>query len=82
MNKILDYQLSKNLIREITIISTPGVKRYTLGEKYNGEVIFSIKLFALHITGDPVEHYCGFNAEGQILFSINPCCPCTIDYEI
>lgn len=70
------------MIREIAIVTGPGVKVYRVGNKLNGEVVRRIKMASIEITSDlpPVGHYCGYGEAGNMLFSINCLIPCEIEY--
>ena len=69
-------------MKEITIITAQGVKNICIGDKYfpSNEVITEIKKHALYFNGDPIDHYCGFNIDGKMIFSINCICPCEVRY--
>lgn len=58
-------------------------KTYRVGDTMmNGEVIAKIILVELHFTGDPYDHYAGYNKDGEMLFSVNCLCPCDVTYNI
>lgn len=69
-------------MKELTIITAQGVKSYVVGRKIPGtdDVIDNIKIKQLYFTGDPYDHYCGFNKDGKMLFSVNCLCPCEVIY--
>lgn len=69
-------------MKELIIITVQGVKSYRVGDKMFGtnDVIDVIKIHQLHFTGDPYDHYCGFDKNGKMLFSVNCLVPCEIIY--
>jgi hypothetical protein len=68
------------MIQELTIITAQGVKTHTLGEVINGEILTTIKISELSFTGNPYQHYCGYNEAGKMLFSVNCDAPCEVIY--
>tara|TARA_R110002126_G_C10163141_1_gene472997 strand:- start:111 stop:320 length:210 start_codon:yes stop_codon:yes gene_type:complete len=68
------------MIREITIVNQQGTKNYRLGLELESGTIALIKVEYLTFTGDPFSHYCGYNEAGKLLFSIEPSCPCDVEY--
>jgi len=69
-------------MKEVTIITAQGVKSYRVGDKMFGtnEVIAEIKKQGLYFTGDPFDHYCGFDKDGKMIFSVNCLAPCEVIY--
>ena len=70
-------------IRQITVVTQSGVRSYEVGypSDARGVVIHSITLGQLTFTGDPYSHYLGFDEGGKMIFSIDPDCPHTVDYN-
>ena len=68
------------MIREITIVNQQGTKNYRLGLDLESGTIALIKMACLGLTVDNFCHYCGYNEEGKLLFSIEPSCPCDVEY--
>jgi hypothetical protein len=68
------------MIKELTIITAQGVKSYQLGEKVNGQTLTTIKVTQLYFTGDPFDHYCGYDENGKMLFSVNCLALCEVVY--
>lgn len=68
------------MIKELTIITAQGVKSYRLGEKVNGQTLTTIKIAQLYFTGDPFDHYCGYDENGKMIFSVNCLAPCEVVY--
>ena len=68
------------MIKEVTIVTAQGVKAHTLGEFFNVGIITDIKISQLWFQGDPYDHYCGYDLNGTMLFSINCLVPCEVVY--
>jgi len=69
-------------ILSITIVTQSGAKAYHVGDTaLNGKTIACIKQAELHFTGDPFDHYCGYDKVGEMIFSINCLCPCEVLYK-
>lgn len=68
------------MIRQLTLVTTQGVKTYAVGEHVNGRKINAITVASLYFTGDPFDHYCGYDKDGEMLFSVNCLCPCEVEY--
>lgn len=68
------------MIRELTIVTSQGVKIHRLGGSVNDHEIVEIKISQLTFTGDPFDHYCGYADDGSMLFSVNCLVPCEIEY--
>lgn len=45
-----------------------------------GTEIVRIQINTLHVQGDPYDHYCGYSANDEMLFSINCLVPCEVTY--
>lgn len=56
---------------------------YVGGTVFNPDeqVIDQINLSQLHVNGDPFDHYCGYNADGKMIFSVNCLAHCTVVYK-
>ena len=69
-------------MKQITIVTTQGVSIYRVGQKMLGgeAIIERIEIKPLYFTGDPFDHYCGFDKDGNMLFSINCLVPCEVIY--
>lgn len=68
------------MIKEINIITSMGAKSYRVGQKINVSVVDNIKMDYIAFTGDKYSHYCGYDIDGKMLFSVNCLCPCEIEY--
>lgn len=68
------------MIQQITIVSNQGVQTYELGNDLRGSTITKITISELWFRGEPYEHYCGYDSNGTILFSINCLVPCEVVY--
>jgi hypothetical protein len=68
------------IIKELTIVTAAGVKPYRVGQMINDKRIAVIRMTQLIFTGDPYDHYCGYDDKGNMLFSVNCLCPCEIEY--
>jgi hypothetical protein len=68
-------------ITYLAIVTVSGVKTYTLGDMINGKALNKIRLAELHFTGDPFDHYCGYDKDGEMLFSVNCLVPCEVVYN-
>lgn len=66
------------LIGKISVVTALGAEIYEVGRK----AIDRIYMDDIYITGDPYSHYCGYDKEGILLFTISPSCPCVVDYLI
>ncbi len=78
-------------IYKVTVITTQGVNTFEVGGTihvpnnedgtFTDKHIATIKQVGLRITGDPYDHYCGFDNVGEMLFSINCLAPCEVLYS-
>jgi hypothetical protein len=76
-------------IYSVTIITAQGVNAFRVGGKvqtmddgeYIDNVISKIEKTGLRITGDPYDHYCGYDDKGKMLFSVNCLAPCEVIYS-
>jgi len=70
------------MIKELNIITAQGVKTYKVGKKvpFENNVIAEIKKGVLYFTGDPFDHYIGYDDKGKMLFSVNCLAPCDVVY--
>lgn len=68
------------MIKQITIVSQPEVKTYSVGQSLDGGTIHRIELGVLYLTGDPYSYYIGYDEGGKILFTVNPMCPVEVEY--
>ena len=71
---------SKELIKKIAIVTNLGAEVYWQGQEIDGEIVDKIFMDNVTITGDPFSHYCGYSEKGKLLFTINPHCPCVVDF--
>ena len=63
------------LIKKIAVVTALGAEIYKIGDKVD-----KIYMDNIIITGDPCCHYCGYDKDGILLFTINPSCPCVVEY--
>lgn len=63
-------------IKLITVTSENSEIVYRVGVAGVAE----IKIADIIFTGDPFSHYCGFDAEGKMMFSISCLVPCVVEY--
>lgn len=68
------------MIHRISVVSAPGVSTYIVGCQANGGIVAEIKIHPIRFNGDPFQHYCGFDENGKLLFSIEPSAPCDVEY--
>lgn len=71
-------ELSNCKIKRISIITAQGASTHEVGR----DNVDSIKKMPLTIDGDPIQHYCGFDSENNMLFSISAIAPCEIFYFV
>jgi hypothetical protein len=69
------------MIKELTIVTAQGVKMYYIGQEIQGRLLSAIEVRPLLFTGDPFDHYCGFDDKGEMLFSVNCLAPCVVEYS-
>lgn len=71
-------------IRKLTIITAQGVNCYEVGRPMyyqdDKRVIEKIEIKPLYFQGDPYDHYCGFDENGEMMFSVNCLAPCEVIY--
>lgn len=79
MLRILPKQIA--MIKRIDVVTQAGAATYSIGDTINGYKVEKIRLDVLYFTGDPFDHYCGFDDVGNMVFSINCLCPCVVQYE-
>lgn len=70
------------MINKIDIVTQSGASSYWVGKIIGNCEVSEIKRAAIKFTGDPFDHYCGYNKKGEMLFSINCLCPCVVEYKI
>ncbi len=68
--------MKKKLIKKIAVVTALGAEIYEVGFKS----VDKIYMADVCINGDPFSHYCGYDKNGFLLFTINQCCPCVVDY--
>lgn len=78
-------------IYKVTVITSQSVNTFEIGGaihvpnnkdgSFTEKRIAAIKKVGIRITGDPFDHYCGFDDAGQMLFSINCLTPCEVLYS-
>lgn len=68
------------MIRQVTLVTTQGTKTYRVGDNVNGRIVNAINVVSLYFTGDPYDHYAGYDKDGEMLFSVNCLCPCEVEY--
>lgn len=71
------------MIKKVTIVTNQGVKEFEVGKKCPDKdvVIESIKMSPIIFTGDPYDHYTGWDKDKKMLFSINCLVPCEVIYN-
>lgn len=73
-------KIEEGNIKSVTIVTSEGVKMYVTAGLVQDKVIAYIIKAPIHITGEPFDHYVGFDKEHNMLFSVNPACPCVVEY--
>jgi len=68
------------LIWKISIVTQLGAETYRVGDKVDGETVDKIFMSTIGVSGDPFNHYCGFSESGKLLFTVNPSCPCVVEF--
>lgn len=54
---------------------------YIVGNMVNGLIVDRIKINTMRINGDLYEHFCGYDKNDDMLFSINCLAPCVVTYR-
>ena len=67
-------------IKIINIVTAMGANTHEIGEVIGDAHVKEIRKEALYISGDPYDHYCGYDEGGKMLFSVNCLCPCEVYY--
>ena len=69
------------MIEKLSVVTAMGSKCYSVGHEIGGKEIAKIELSYIRFTGDPYDHYCGYDDKGKMLFSVNCLVPCEIEYS-
>ena len=68
------------MIKRISVVNQQGSNTYQVGDTLDAGIVHEIKVHPLYFTGDPFSHYCGFDKNGKLLFSLEPSLPCDVEY--
>ena len=68
------------MIEKINVVTAMGANCYTVGRKCGTGEIDRIEKTPLPIDGDLYDHYCGFDKNNKMLFSVSCTAPCDIEY--
>lgn len=67
-------------IRSVAVVASTGAEVYRLGKIIDGRTVARISIADISIEGDPYMHYCGFDSNDELIFTINPHAPCVVEY--
>lgn len=67
-------------IRSVAVVTATGAEVYMLGKIIDGMTVSRISVADISIEGDPYMHYCGFDSNDKLIFTINPHAPCVVEY--
>lgn len=67
-------------IRSVAVVASTGAEVYSLGKIIDGRTVARISVDSIAIEGDGYMHYCGFDSNDQLIFTINPHAPCVVEY--
>ncbi len=70
-------------IKAVTILTAQGVNTYRVDFKTIGTERYTVDKItkeARHINGDPYDHYCIYDTEGELRTTINCLAPCEVEY--
>ena len=68
-------------IKSIAVVPSTGAEVYHLGKVIDGREVHRISIADIYIEGDPCLHYCGFDINDGLIFTINPHTPCVVEYS-
>jgi len=68
------------VIKSVTVVTAVGVNAHTVGHTCEGKKIAEIKISEIRTNGDAYEHYCGYDSDGALIFSVDKLCPCEVIY--
>ena len=70
-------------IKAVTIVTAQGVSWYRVDSKTigsDGFTVDKITMEARRINGDPYDHYCIYDTEGELRTTTNCLAPCEVEY--
>lgn len=67
-------------IRKISIVCQLGAETYEVGRSVGGVKVASISTVPVYYSGDPYDTHCGYDKDGNALFSVSNNAPCVIEY--
>ena len=68
------------MIRSISVVTQQKTYSYTVGGEHPAGTIAEIKIHPIYFSGDPFDHYCGFDENAKLLFSLEQSVPCDVEY--
>lgn len=83
MTKVIvnEALLNRGPIKRISIVNQSMDSYYSVGQKLTGGTVSEIKIYPLVMAmGYPCDHYCGFDKDGKLLFSLEMTLPCDVEY--
>lgn len=67
-------------IRSVAVVASTGAEVYMLGKIIDGRTVTRISIADISTEGDSYMHYCGFDSNDELIFTINPHAPCVVEY--
>ena len=70
-------------IKAVTVVTAQGVNTYRVDSKTIGFerfIVDKITMEARHINGDPYDHFCIYDVDGELRTTINCLVPCEVEY--
>ena len=67
-------------IKRITVVTNQGTEEFFCGCELDSGIVHEINISPVRFTGDPFDHYCGYSADGKLLFTIERSTPCVVEY--
>ena len=74
-------EIHEFLIDKISIVNQQGSATYWVGLQINGITVDRIQLTQILVDGYDHQRYCGFAADGKLLFTVDPASPCVVEYK-
>jgi len=68
------------MIEQITIVTFYYQKTYKVRTACGENIVDNISLQNVYVNGKPFEHYCGYDDNGKMLFTISCNVPCEVKY--
>lgn len=76
----IDLHDHPRTIRSVAVVTATGAEVYQLGKVIDGRKVARISIADVFMEGEQFIHYCGFDENDELIFTINPHTPCVVEY--